>query len=125
AVPRLCYPALACEWSARVRGGQGMRSEQWKARIMISPSEMYFASTPGIALKSNGCLRFHGCPTAGGGGRLICFTRPLAAPRIRPNPVVAESCSQAETLMDTALRNGGNDDVIVAVGRDSLPGRHL
>src|SRR5262245_51488631 len=62
-----------------------MRFGQWKDRIMTSPSEMYFASTPGIVLKSNGCLRFHGCPTAGGGGRLICFTRPLAAPRIRPN----------------------------------------
>src|SRR5438445_12045247 len=68
---------------------------------MISRSEMYFASTPVIALKSNGCLRFPGCPRAGGGGRTICFKRPRAAPRLRLNPDVAESCLAGAFVMTT------------------------
>src|SRR6516162_3239027 len=40
---------------------------------MISPFDMYFASTPVIAMRSTGCLRFPECPRAGGAGRMIFF----------------------------------------------------
>src|SRR5262249_51707516 len=52
---------------------------------MVSPSETYFASTPVIAMKSSGCLRFRECPRAGGGGRLIGFRRAKASPPRWPN----------------------------------------
>jgi hypothetical protein len=59
---------------------------------MISPSEMYFASTPVITLKANGCWRFRDCPRAGGGGRLISFNRPKAVHRMWLTPEIAEFC---------------------------------
>src|SRR5262249_36728825 len=62
---------------------------------MISPSETYFASTPVIAMKSNGCLRFPGCRRAGGGGRPICSKRPRIVPRMRPNQDVARTLAKS------------------------------
>src|SRR5262245_814832 len=70
--------------------GPQMRFGWSRDLIMISPSEMYFASTPVIALKSNGCSRFPECPRAGGGGWLISFKRPTDARRMGLNPDVAE-----------------------------------
>src|SRR5262245_59624336 len=76
---------------------------------MISPSEMYFASTHVIGLKSNGCLRFRRCPRAGGGGRLICSKRPGAAPRMGLNPAVAKPAHLAATRSPaTSLESGAN-----------------
>src|SRR5262245_49078592 len=56
---------------------------------MISRSEMSFASTRVIAMKSNSCSRFPGCPRAGGGGRPICFEGPSVVRRMQPNQDVA------------------------------------
>jgi hypothetical protein len=52
---------------------------------MISPFDMHSASTPVIAMKSIGCLRFPKCPRAGGAGRVIYFKGQRAVPWPREN----------------------------------------
>src|SRR5262249_12810314 len=76
-------------WS-RVTCGLEMTFRLWEDPIMISPSEMYFASTTVIVLKSNGCLRFRRCPKAGEDGRLLRFKRPKVPPPMGLNLDVAE-----------------------------------
>ena len=49
--------------------GAGDDPGRRESPIMISLSEMYFASTHVTAVKRIGCLRFPGCPRAGRGGR--------------------------------------------------------
>src|SRR6516162_9738280 len=56
---------------------------------MISPFDMYFASTPVIAMRSTGCLRFPECPRAGGAGRMIFFKGQKAVLWTRANRDVA------------------------------------
>src|SRR5262249_16278350 len=56
---------------------------------MISPFDMCFASTPVIAMKSTGCLRFPECPRAGGVGRMIFFKGQKAVLWRRANRDVA------------------------------------
>src|SRR5215468_2257409 len=57
---------------------------------MISPFDMYFASTPVIAMRSTGCLRFPECPRAGGAGRMIFFKGQKVVPWTRANRDVAD-----------------------------------
>src|SRR5260370_36806428 len=76
--------------------GPEMRSGWSRNPTMISPFEMYFASTPVIAMKPTGCLRFPECPRAGGSGRPLCFKRPKAG--MRPNLDVAR-CDAPDPLL--------------------------
>src|ERR1700737_1021461 len=52
---------------------------------MISPFDMYSASTPVIAMKPIGCWRFPECPRAGGAGRVIFFKGRKGVPWTRAN----------------------------------------
>src|SRR5215831_16712214 len=57
---------------------------------MISPFDMYFASTPVIVMKSTGCWRFPQCPRAGGAGRMIFFKGQKAVLWTRANRDVVD-----------------------------------
>ncbi len=71
---------------------------------MISPSGMYFGSTPAIAMRSSGYLPFPGCPRAGGDGRMICFEMPNAVPRMRVSLDVASLVSVARRQIPRQIR---------------------
>src|SRR5258707_12422856 len=62
---------------------------------MISPFGMYSASTPVIAMKPIGCLRFPECPRAGRAGRVIFFKGQKAVPWTRAN---RDAASQAREV---------------------------
>src|SRR5262245_25452012 len=89
ASPRRCGPGLTYESSARAMWGPEMRSGWSRDPIMISPFDMYFASTPVIAMKSTGCLRFPECPRAGEAGQMIFFKGQKAVLWTRANRDVA------------------------------------
>src|SRR6266446_837085 len=61
---------------------------------MISPFGMYSASTPVIAMKPIGCLRFPECPRAGRAGRLVFFKGQKAVPWTRANRDVASQARE-------------------------------
>src|SRR6266446_9183786 len=62
---------------------------------MISPFDMYSASTLVIAMKPISCLRFPECPRAGRAGRVVLFKGQKAVPRTRANP---DAASQAREI---------------------------
>jgi hypothetical protein len=66
---------------------------------MISPFDMYSASTPVIAMKPIGCLRFLECPRAGGAGRVIFFKGQNAVPWTRANRDAASQASEVSVRL--------------------------
>src|SRR6266436_6060716 len=77
---------------------------------MISPFDMYSASTLVIAMKPIGCLRFPECPRAGRAGRLVFFKGQKAVPWTRANPDAASQAREvcSDLTVYSATRSSSN-----------------